>query len=351
MMDYSEFIKQCFLRLRHEGLLLGLDELLDAILAIQDGFSYEDTDAVRDILALIWCKSATERMIFGRIWTDIIQDIPDYKEQELLSEIEDVKDQEYPINRDEIKQLDNSGQKKSTENENLSVMPIRAPYKPIQSEDRVDLKQYYPISRRFMTYTWRYLRREIADGVEDVLDYEATAEQAALRGFFIAPVYRKRIQNHAHLILLLDQLGSMTPFHHYLRDLVDTASNNSTLKNVNAYYFHNVPGEILFYDTYLTQQVSRSNILESLDEFSSVLIVSDGGSARGNNDLDRIIETEFFLEQLYRKTYQVAWLNPMPQARWENTSAEIIAQTVKMFPMNEDGMSNALDVLRGLTRS
>ena len=350
MSNYNQYIKQCFLQLRHEGLLLGMEELLDAITAVAEGLSNVDDDSVGDILSLIWCKSATENMIFNRVWSNVTKDI--LEEEPVIShEIDDTEFKDSQINPEHIKKQDKPEHKKSSKDEALSVMPLRAPYKPIQGEEHTNLKHYYPISRRFMTYTWRYLRRDIADGAEDILDYEATADQAALQGFFISPVYRRRIRNHAHLVLLLDHLGSMTPFHHYLRDLVDTASNDSTLRHVEAYYFHNIPGEVLYYDPHLTQQVKSKDVLALFDEFTSVLIVSDAGASRGNNELDRIVETEFFLEDLYNKTYQVAWLNPMPQPRWEDTSAQIIAEKVKMYPMNEDGMSNALDVLRGLTRS
>lgn len=349
MTDYTTQIMQCFMRLRHEGLVLGMEELMDATRAIDSGLLDEDAGSVKDLLTLIWCKSATERMMLFRVWSDVVQHIPeqepdtDYIPDQSRSNDSEVKPKQ-------IKNPTKLGQNKTANEEALSVMPTRAPYKPIQGEDHADLSQYYPISKRFMTYTWRYLRREIPDGAEDILDYEATAERAALQGFFIAPVYRRHMRNHAHLVLLLDHLGSMTPFHHYLRDLVDTALNNSTLQHVEAYYFHNVPGEVMFSDPHLTQRVATKTILASLDEFASVLIVSDGGAARGNNDLDRIVDTEFFLEDLHIKTYQVAWLNPMPETRWKGTSAEVIAKTVQMYPMDEDGMSNALDVLRGIMR-
>lgn len=351
MTDYTTQIMQCFMRLRHEGLVLGMEELMDATRAIYSGLLDEDVDSIKDILTLIWCKSATERMMLLRVWSDVVQHIPekeeldtDFPPDQAISDVSDMKPKQ-------VTNPKKPEQNKTANEEALSVMPTRAPYKPIQGEDHADLSQYYPISKRFMTYTWRYLRREISDGAEDILDYDATAERAAFQGFFIAPVYRRRVRNHAHLVLLLDHLGSMTPFHHYLRDLVDTALNNSTLQHVEAYYFHNIPGEVMFSDPHLTQRVATESILASLDEFASVLIVSDGGAARGNNDLDRIVDTEFFLEDLYIRTYQVAWLNPMPETRWKGTSAEVIAKAVKMYPMNEDGMSNALDVLRGIMRS
>ena len=57
------------------------------------------------------------------------------------------------------------------------------------------------------------------------------------------------------------------------------------------------------------------------------------------------------LDTLRAVTPYVAWLNPMPEARWRNTSAEVIARQVAMFSMSPDGLSNAVDVLRGLRPS
>jgi len=46
-------------------------------------------------------------------------------------------------------------------------------------------------------------------------------------------------------------------------------------------------------------------------------------------------------------THRIAWLNPMPAERWKGTSAEDIAQRVAMFEMNEGGIKNAVDYLKG----
>ncbi len=60
-----------------------------------------------------------------------------------------------------------------------------------------------------MSYGWRYLRRLAATGIADVLDMEATVEQAARQGFFLAPVYRRPSGNQARLLLLIDRGGSI----------------------------------------------------------------------------------------------------------------------------------------------
>ena len=78
-----------------------------------------------------------------------------------------------------------------------------------------------------------------------------------------------------------------------------------------------------------------------------VRVVSDGGAARGYRRLERIRATTGFLLKLRRATNLIAWLNPMPRDRWEGSSADIMANIIPMFQMDDDGLSNAIDVVRG----
>jgi hypothetical protein len=198
-----------------------------------------------------------------------------------------------------------------------------------------------------MAYTWRYLRRPVKDGPRDVLDIEATVERSARQGFFLHPVYDRRETNYAHLVLLIDQGGSMVPFHRFTRDLVDTAGGESTIQRVDVAYFHNVPPPSVFRDPHLAEPLSLEKALAECTPDSSVLVVSDAGAARGYRSMDRIRATTEFLVKLRRRTTLIAWLNPMPQPRWASTSAQFIARLVAMFQMDPDGFGNAVDVLRG----
>ena len=200
-----------------------------------------------------------------------------------------------------------------------------------------------------LVYAWRYLRRPLADGPADVLDLNATVEKAAREGFFLAPVYRRRVRNQAHLLLLVDQDGSMVPFHRFTRELVETASEESALGQVNVFYFHNFFVETVYADPLLSERVAVSEMHAHCDEETSVLIVSDAGAARGFRRLERISATTKLLGQLKLRTRLLAWLNPMPQERWEGTSAQMISRLVRMFQMNPDGCSAALDVVRGMS--
>ncbi len=61
----------------------------------------------------------------------------------------------------------------------------------------------------------------------------------------------------------------------------------------------------------------------------------------------RIEETQKFLAGLKQQVRYVAWLNPMPKARWTGTSAEAIAQLIPMFEIDRKGLDGAIEALRG----
>jgi uncharacterized protein with von Willebrand factor type A (vWA) domain len=200
-----------------------------------------------------------------------------------------------------------------------------------------------------MVYAWRQLRKPAPDGPADVLDVEETIERTCRLGFYLSPAYVRREHNHAHLVLMIDQGGSMTPFHRFTRDLVTTAVHESTLRLVEVYHFHNVPTASLFLDPHMTDPVSWTRIAEHCTADTGVLLISDAGAARGYRRPRRVRATGDFLARLGRHTSLVAWLNPMPRDRWSGTSARIVAGLVPMFPMEPEGLGQAVDVLRGLS--
>jgi uncharacterized protein with von Willebrand factor type A (vWA) domain len=79
------------------------------------------------------------------------------------------------------------------------------------------------------------------------------------------------------------------------------------------------------------------------------LIVSDAGAARGYFDKERVEETQAFIEVIRRYSYKLAWLNPMPQARWKSSTAEELAGLFPMFPLNRDGLYDVVRTLLGYT--
>jgi uncharacterized protein with von Willebrand factor type A (vWA) domain len=224
-------------------------------------------------------------------------------------------------------------------------VPVQPTLRPSNGDGEV--YTYRPISRLSMAYAWRYLRRQLPDGPTNILDIEATISRVARQGFFLAPIYRRQRSNHAHLMLLIDHGSSMSPFESISRDLVETAREESSIKQVDVFYFHNFVTSHCYLDPYLTRPETFANVLDKCTTDTSILIVSDAGAARGNMSFDRIRETTQMLLRLKNRTDLIAWLNPMPKMRWRNSSAQMIALVVQMFQLDVDSFSSAVDTLQG----
>lgn len=358
--DKAALILDVYVRLRRSGFRLGVDDYMAGLSLVGDRASAlpfgTDWDSLNQSLKLIWCSSRSERGQFEPIWKQALE----AAEQSSLEVIEE-EDKREPLpppdfspgvpSRNPIESVrPELTEKPPVQAVGAAAQPVRAPFTPAEIEHPSDLQRYWPVSRRSMSYSWRYLRRNVSEGPATDLDVAATVQQAAQQGFYLKPVMQQRDHNRAQLLLLLDQNGSMMPMHQFTREMAETALHESNLseEQVTVCYFHNFPTESVYKDIFLTERVALASVLAACDGDTSVLIVSDGGAARGHRRLDRIRGTTKFLRQLRRTTQLCAWLNPMPLERWRGSSAEVLANLVPMFQMDDDGLSNAIDVARGL---
>lgn len=207
---------------------------------------------------------------------------------------------------------------------------------------------YLPVTQRQMKQLWRHLRRMIREGVSTELDVEATIKQIGYQGTFLEPIIVPRRVNRTELLLLIDQDGSMVPFHSLSQRLIETALRGGRLGKSNIYYFHNCPVEYLYQDPNHQQAELIENVLAQLrQERTVVIIFSDAGAARGGFNPERIDLTGEFVKQLKQYVRYIAWLNPMPRSRWLGTTAGEIAHLIPMYEVNRRGMQDAIDVLRG----
>lgn len=351
MSDFEprQLLINTFIRLRQSGIVLGMGELLDALRAVEGGWGTDSPEALRQMAQLLWCKSSEELRELETVWAILVlasSTSVSRPESKLPAPSQSQESISKPSEFPPPQTLEAASVAPRTTPE-WGALPIQAPFTPALVEGAPDLHTYWPVSRRFMVYTWRYLRHPIADGPAEILDVKTTVEKVARQGFFLSPVYRRRERNHAHLILLLDQGGSMVPFHRFTRDMIETAQSESTIEQVDVFYFHNIPAESIYLDPYMTSPIISNKVLEYCSNDTSVLVVSDAGAARGHRRLERIRATTEFLSQLKHQTSLIAWLNPMPFERWTGTSAQIIAHLIPMFQMDPDGFSNAIDVIRG----
>lgn len=357
--DGEGLVLETFLRLRRSGFNLGLEEYF-AGLALVTGEETpfaQNLDTLKRSLKAVWCTSPSEQRQFDPDWDKALAMVQAANPDPLEAE-----DAPAPFSRSSVETSSATparfGQpppEAKAENATPPALdavsqPVRAPFTPVEVDHPLELRSYWPVTRRFMSYGWRYLRRTVEAGPAEQLDVDATVRQVAQQGFYLEPVLRQGDQNQAQLLLLIDQNGSMMPLHPLSRAVAETAIYNSGLPpgQVSVYYFQNAPAEEVYYDVFLTQSVELKAVLAACDADTSVVVVSDAGAARGYRRLERIRATVRFLAQLRRTTQRCAWLNPMPTERWIGSSAEMIANLVPMFQMDQDGLSNALDVVRGL---
>lgn len=361
----QEYVLRYFHSARIERLHIGIRELL-AVWQLIDTQYIQDLGKLKSTILLVWGCSPIDSVLLSRIFDEVHieddvqdddRDSHDFK-QDLLSR-QDFKPIDEVIKPPETVPLE----QKSPQKEGIGgiqTMPFSTSSlfasNALYDED-VSTNAYYPVSRRFMSYTWRYLRNVVADGPRTVIDFRKTIAQMANYGRLTGFVWRRQELSRSHLVLFVDRDGSMVPFHRYVDDIIDTAYHASSIERVDTFYFHNVPHDTLSLDEYFTQPVEFQNVFNHLDSSSNVLIISDAGCARRkggrNNDdedlmLERVNRTLNFTYRIHQFTAKVAWLNPMPRTRWENCAAEFIMDYVPMFPMDQEGFRNAIDVLRGL---
>lgn len=218
----------------------------------------------------------------------------------------------------------------------------------LSSEGFSSNTDFFPLTRRQMKQSWRYLRHSVREGPATELDIDATVEEAARQGGLLNLVFMPRYVNRTELLLLIDQEGSMVPFHSLSQRLAETAAREGRLGNAGIYYFHNCPVRHLYRDPNHLDAEPIPNLLAQLHPTrAAVLIISDAGASRGGFNPERVRLTQNFLSQVRLKVRQVAWLNPMPSNRWLDTTAQEISHFVPMFEVSRQGLDRAIDVLRG----
>lgn len=372
-------LRELFYKLRSAGLVLGIDEYQLLLQALMAGFGLADRNALRQLCKTLWVKSLAEehtfyeyfdRLISQEISTEIIKETvtlepPVEPKSPNLDPIPEPKPEkpsdesslpELPSNQsvgDEF--LDPTLEDTDISEITLGIEDVIQAAKAQTSElfgaetaDYLLLDDYLPVTVRQMNQSWRYLRRPVREGALTELDVSATIDQIAQQGFFLNPVLVPQRVNRSQLILLLDLNGSMVAFHSLGERIKDTVIAGGQLGRSQVYYFHNCPVDYLYLDPGQRYYRTFEQVLhQTSPSYTSVLIFSDAGAARGGYSEDRLEWTQIFLQQLQQKIRYVAWLNPVPRERWAGTTAGEIAKLVPMFESDRPGLQQAIKVLQG----
>jgi len=338
------------LRQRH-GLPLGVDEYLVVVRSLQAGLGVGSRLELEQLCCLVWATSEAEcqliRRLFEQMWARLQTNLGEGSDRASQASVSPSP----PPQPDQPNQeLEESPSKTLDMDEPVQVVQAVRRYKPDKEFKRpryMLLTEYFPVTKRQMKQSWRYLRRPIREGIPVELDIKATVETMGRQGILLTPVLIPRRINRTDLVLMIDQEGSMVPFHRLSRQLVETAQRGGRLRQTRVFYFHDYVDEYLYRHPALVNAQLMDEVLAEVGERAVVLIVSDAGAARGNFDAERVKQTQDWMERLKQSVRYTAWLNPMPNESWLYTTAAEIARFVPMFEMSRQGMNAAISVLRG----
>ncbi|VXD25193.1 SUMF1/EgtB/PvdO family nonheme iron enzyme [Planktothrix paucivesiculata] len=329
-------LRTLFEQLRKTGFRLTIDQYHFAVealtLSIADGLDPTNIDAVKHLCQTVWVKSPEEQRRFEKFWQALIPKNPDQIPPTLFRKGNDGESSN--VNLEANTQLENTD---NLDNNNLDqpeeYLTFETPNLQVGTAISVNCQEgyYFPVSRQQLREGWETFKPQRPKTFFKEIDIPATVEQITKDGFFIKPVFAptQTLEIPPKVLLLLDQKGSMAPFHPLCRHWVNLWSD------ATVYYFHNCPTDSLYLDPQLRKGEDIETVLTQFSPKNTVaLIISDAGAAKQRSVPDRWDETVEFLNLLTDTVSRVAWLNPLPRHRWLDTTAEDIAKIYpKQVPM------------------
>lgn len=352
------------LRQRH-GFPLGVEEYLVVVQSLQAGFGLASRTELEQLCCTLWAKSPQESKLIHRLFQQMWMQLEDKPKTSLPDESQGKNKHDFSeeINTGDLSKSNFSNDAPNTTDTELTESPaITLEEEPVQVVKAVRnqtpdsslirpryslLDDYFPVTKRQMKQSWRDLRRLVREGVPTELDVEAAVAKTIRQGILLEPVLMPPRVNRTDLVMLIDREGSMIPFHALSRQLLETATRGGRLKQTRVFYFHDYVDEYVYRHPALIDAQHLDDLLAEAGQKAAILIISDGGAARGSFDKIRVERTKNWIEQLQKSAKYVTWLNPMPSDSWQHTTAGEIARMLPMFAMNRTGMNAAISVLRG----
>lgn len=339
-----------FMVMREEaGLPLTIDQYDLLLTALKGGFGVASREDLKQICRLLWVKSKSllQEKQFEQCFDGYFQK---YDRESKV-----VKEKPAPTSKDNVKREEptDTVEPEKTEPPNTPDTTVKPPPQvPIALKGKLLPKNQnnlyklipndFPVTKRQIQQGWRYFRRPLREGALTEIDIAATIQKVCQEGIFLEPVMIPQRINRAEILLLIDVSNSMIPFNLLSQRLLDNLQGGR-LGKAEVYYFLNCPGNHLYLHPQSSQVKSIEDLLPKLhSKRTVVLIVSDGGAARGGVSPSRIEFTEEFIQKFARCVRHIAWLNPIPEERWEYTTAEDILQFVQMFELNSSGFKAAI---------
>jgi uncharacterized protein with von Willebrand factor type A (vWA) domain len=203
----------------------------------------------------------------------------------------------------------------------------------------------------------RRLRRLDKDDGPEELDIDLTIDKSARNGGEIDLVFAPPRRNRIKLLLLIDVGGSMDPHTLLCERLFSAAHAANHFKKFKSRFFHNCVYEKLYTDISRWKGEPTSQVLKELDHTWSVVFVGDAWMSPyeltySGGALDYYHQNQdtglAWLRRFRERCPNSVWLNPEPKKIWNAPTIHIIRQVFPMFPLTIDGLTEAIDVIRGI---
>jgi hypothetical protein len=371
------FLWELFQKLRRRGFPLTPDDYEALRQSLQAGFGWSSKEALRDLCNSLWAKSRQEQEILTALFNQLAPKNEDWQ----LSSVQAEKDFDATNSskKEQHQDIPEFQEREEIVTESRRGLPPIS-LKDVQlSERRFIFVPQFPLTYREVAQAWRRLRRPVRVGPPTELDVESTIARRCQQGVAASVVLRPRRRNVARLLLLVDRQGSMTAFHRFCQEVCRAIQQAGRLEETAIYYFHNVPAEgadeqvlellsddklfpvldeilpqitplktgYLYEDPDLLSPIGLEEVLQKYASDAFVVMISDAGAVRKFYNVVRLLDTISFIKALRAYTLNYVWLNPLPKSYWKDNTAAQIARHVPMFPLNREGIQQAVNVLRG----
>jgi uncharacterized protein len=202
----------------------------------------------------------------------------------------------------------------------------------------------------------RRLRKLEKDEGPEELDLDKTIDHAARNAGEIDLIFAPPKKNRIKMLLLIDVGGSMDPHTQLCERLFSAAHRASHFKKFESRFFHNCIYEKVYTDISRWKGEPTKDMIKRIDDTWTVVLVGDAWMSPyeltySGGALDYYHENPDtgleWLKRLRRRCPKSVWLNPEPKRIWNAPTIRLIRQVFPMFPLTVDGLSDAVDVLRG----
>ncbi len=342
-----------FLQLRSAGLVLTLEQYDLLVQSLEQGMGLGDWPDLKRVCRCLWVKQepkSRDAQLFEQVFEEYVREkqlvqplpavAPERERDDIGPSFENrlpkIPPRQFPDSQAEGERL-----------APVAIESIKTDWEPLNTKNLRLQPTELPVSTGDVEAGWRVLRRPVAEGLPVELDVEATVAKISQEGLFGEMVLRPAARRRTELVVLLDDAGAMVPFGPALKPLLEAVQENR-VSPARLYRFTSYPTEFL-YPAGGGRAVPVRQVLSQLNgRRTVVMVLSDAGAATRSYSEERVRETEAFLQALRPCVREVLWLNPLPEERWEQTSAMAIAGQLvgprlgQMLPFVSESLSQAV---------